>query len=136
MPKQVRVDTATGAVSGHRVYPPLPRTDAEWYDEVRLDAPDFSPDMQVVEQDNKLVGNEYVYGFTKRDMTAQELADVLANKWTAVRTTRNRLLKVSDFTQLDDSPKDNVAWKNYRQALRDITTQPDPNNITWPTEPD
>ena len=34
----------------------------------------------------------------------------------------------SDLTISDD-------WKNYRQALRDITTQSDPTNITWPTKP-
>ena len=34
----------------------------------------------------------------------------------------------SDLTLSDD-------WKTYRQALRDITTQSDPFNITWPTAP-
>ncbi len=34
----------------------------------------------------------------------------------------------SDLTMSD-------AWKNYRQALRDVPTQSDPYNITWPTEP-
>ena len=28
-----------------------------------------------------------------------------------------------------------TAFKTYRQALRDITTQSDPSNITWPTKP-
>ena len=27
------------------------------------------------------------------------------------------------------------AWTSYRQALRDVPTQSDPNNITWPTKP-
>ena len=26
-------------------------------------------------------------------------------------------------------------WLDYRQALRDITKQPDPMNIDWPTPP-
>ena len=26
-------------------------------------------------------------------------------------------------------------WRDYRQALRDVPTQSDPDNITWPTEP-
>jgi len=56
--------------------------------------------------------------------------------WIEVRKTRDQLLLKSDFTQLDDSPKDKVVWKNYRQVLRDITDQPDPGNITWPTPPE
>ena len=27
------------------------------------------------------------------------------------------------------------AWKTYRQALRDVTKQSDPDKITWPSEP-
>jgi hypothetical protein len=27
------------------------------------------------------------------------------------------------------------AWKAYRQDLRDIPSQSDPDNITWPTKP-
>lgn len=26
-------------------------------------------------------------------------------------------------------------WKAYTQALRDITKQADPNNVTWPQKP-
>jgi len=28
-----------------------------------------------------------------------------------------------------------AAWATYRQALRDITAQKDPLNITWPVKP-
>jgi hypothetical protein len=28
-----------------------------------------------------------------------------------------------------------AAWRSYRQALRDITDQPDPFNISWPEPP-
>jgi hypothetical protein len=75
MAKQVRVNTDSGEVSGHRVYPLSPRTDAEWYDERHEVAPDYDPATQVVEQDNKLVGDEYVYGFTVRSKTETELAE-------------------------------------------------------------
>ena len=34
----------------------------------------------------------------------------------------------SDLTMSDD-------WKTYRQALRDITTQSDPDYIEWPNVP-
>ena len=61
-------------------------------------------------------------------------AQITAQKWGDVRVERNRKLSAtawrasSDLTMSDD-------WKTYRQALRDITTQTDPYNITWPTEP-
>jgi len=29
-----------------------------------------------------------------------------------------------------------AEWVAYRQALRDLTTQTDPFNITWPASPD
>jgi hypothetical protein len=53
-----------------------------------------------------------------------------------IRTKRNELLTRSDWTQLPDvvlSTKQ--AWALYRQALRDITEQPDLDNIVWPTPP-
>lgn len=55
-----------------------------------------------------------------------------------IRTTRNSLLNESDWTQFEDSPlsKDKKArWKNYRQALRDITIADDLKKIVWPEKP-
>ena len=28
------------------------------------------------------------------------------------------------------------AWKTYRQKLRDVPSQSDPDDITWPTKPE
>jgi hypothetical protein len=53
-----------------------------------------------------------------------------------IRIKRDELLAASDWTQLPDvqlSTKE--AWAAYRQALRDVTNQPDPFNITWPEPP-
>lgn len=56
--------------------------------------------------------------------------------WLAVRAQRNALLGACDWTQLPDvAPAIRDAWAPYRQALRDITTQPDPAAIIWPTAP-
>lgn len=55
--------------------------------------------------------------------------------WRNVRITRDQLLKQCDWTQVPDAPVDQEAWKAYRQALRDITSQPDPFNISWPLAP-
>lgn len=71
--------------------------------------------------------------------------DFLTRSWTlnldlvvsAVRQRREALLAQSDWTQLPDVPlatKD--AWATYRQALRDITTQPGfPLDVVWPIPP-
>jgi uncharacterized protein YjiS (DUF1127 family) len=56
--------------------------------------------------------------------------------WGGVRNTRNELLQKSDWTQLPDVPIDTKeVWAMYRQALRDVTDQEDPFNISWPTPP-
>ena len=56
--------------------------------------------------------------------------------WRRVRQRRGELLAACDWTQLPDvSDAARSAWAAYRQALRDVTTQPDPMNIEWPTPP-
>lgn len=60
------------------------------------------------------------------------------NEWAEIRKRRNGLLSACDWTQLPDAPltdADKTAWAEYRQALRDITEQADPFNITWPVAP-
>ena len=56
-----------------------------------------------------------------------------------VRSMRDAILNLSDWTQMPDSPLDSAAktsWATYRTALRDISTQSNfPTNITWPTQP-
>lgn len=56
-------------------------------------------------------------------------------KWAEIRAERNALLAACDWTQLPDAPVDAAPWAVYRQELRDITTQADPFNIVWPTQP-
>jgi hypothetical protein len=57
----------------------------------------------------------------------------------AVEGERRHKLAASDWTQLPGGPLTDAQkeeWATYRQALRDITSQPDfPVNVTWPTEP-
>jgi len=58
------------------------------------------------------------------------------SQWVVVREERNQKLQASDWTQLADIPSETKSlWEPYRQALRDVTLQPDPFNITWPTPP-
>lgn len=73
--------------------------------------------------------------FSVRPMTAEERQAVLDQQWAAVRIERNRRLVESDWTQLPDAPVDATPWAQYRQQLRDITTQDDPFNLVWPVQP-
>ena len=67
-------------------------------------------------------------------LTADELKARIDTQWAVIRSQRNQMLKDTDWTQVADAPVDNLTWAIYRQELRDITTQADPFNITWPKE--
>ena len=81
-------------------------------------------------------------GFRKwRDGQVIEYKPVVTReqKWHAIRAKRDALLAASDWTILPDSPftsAEKSAWKTYRQALRNLTENEDPDNITWPEKPD
>ena len=68
---------------------------------------------------------------TRVDLTPEDIA----REWEDIRQERNRLLLESDWTRLDDATADKDAWAIYRQALRDITLQPNPLEVQWPVEP-
>ena len=67
-------------------------------------------------------------------------ADALAISWERLRTKRNALLVLSDWTQFIDSPlTDEVKaeWAVYREELRDLPdTTGDPADPTWPEVPE
>jgi hypothetical protein len=67
-------------------------------------------------------------------------ARILAGKWANVRAERDRKIAATDWRVIVASESDEgsdlpAKWKTYRTALRDITDQSNPDNITWPTEP-
>jgi len=57
-----------------------------------------------------------------------------AEKWKRVRADRNRKLAETDYLALSDQTL-STEMNTYRQALRDVPTQTDPDNITWPSKP-
>lgn len=65
----------------------------------------------------------------------------LQQAWKDMRTERNRRLRDTDWTQLEDANKavtPEVAniWRIYRQYLRDLPANTeDPFNPVWPTMP-
>ena len=66
--------------------------------------------------------------------TSDEQTALINQQWVNVRYERDRKLQGTDWRASSDLTLSD-AWKTYRQALRDVPTQSDPYNITWPTEP-
>lgn len=85
------------------------------------------------------IGQDEVVEIQKyRIKTEIEIEIEYDNKWSHIRTIRNEELKKCDWTQLSDSPlttEKKQEWQTYRQELRDITTQSDPYNLVWPSQP-
>ena len=76
---------------------------------------------------------QYVSSHFVGDDSAKD-ARLLADKWANVRRDRNKKLAETDYLALSDNTlADNM--KTYRQELRDVPKQSDPDNITWPTKP-
>lgn len=62
----------------------------------------------------------------------------LSKAWEAIRSKRDHLLKDTDWLvtrAVETETSMPAGWATYRQALRDVTSQPDPMDIIWPTEP-
>jgi len=75
----------------------------------------------------------HVFDYTTKQWVDPRTAET---QWPVVRAQRNARLSASDWTQLPDVPlATKEAWAAYRQALRDVTLQPDPFAIIWPVSP-
>tara|TARA_R100000700_G_scaffold17134_1_gene23527 strand:+ start:456 stop:890 length:435 start_codon:yes stop_codon:yes gene_type:complete len=74
------------------------------------------------------------YSVKVETCTDEEKAANIANQWIGIRKERNKKLKDTDWRASSDLTLSD-DWKTYRQSLRDVPTQTDPWNITWPTEP-
>lgn len=73
-------------------------------------------------------------------MAAARWVDVRTDEteWAAVRQKRDQLMAASDWVTLralDQVQPVPQEWAVYRQALRDVTQQPDPFAIVWPAPP-
>lgn len=92
-------------------------------------APTFNPQTHRLVSHPELLGNVWTQVWQAEQLSVEKATN-------NIRAQRNQLLADCDWTQLPDAPVDAAAWATYRQALRDISSQPDfPWNVTWPTEP-
>jgi hypothetical protein len=59
--------------------------------------------------------------------------------WNTVREIRDHLLKISDWTQLQDAElteEQKELWKEYRKALRNVPKNfRSPQDVEWPSIP-
>lgn len=63
----------------------------------------------------------------------------LPRGWELIRTNRDALLASTDWRVIKAQERGeslDKAWVDYRQALRDVTNQGDPQNIIWPQAPE
>jgi len=78
---------------------------------------------------------------TKAEHEAAYQAALDADVAAGHRTTRNKLLADSDWTQMNDSPltnEDKTAWAVYRSELRNLTDDaawPNLSDSDWPVAP-
>ena len=91
------------------------------------------PDQKLTNVDVYLDSGK-AYSVKVETCTDEEKAANIASQWVTIREERNEKLGATDWRASSDLTISD-AWKNYRQALRDITTQSNPYNITWPSEP-
>jgi hypothetical protein len=80
-------------------------------------------------------GSCYYLGYTIRKKTEEELDIHYKHQWITIRTHRLKLLQETNYMGNSDYPITN-EWREYRQALRDITEQGNPFDIIWPNKPE
>ena len=85
----------------------------------------------------KLINLPYRYFKEVHQWTEEQFLEAYKpDMWDEIREIRDTLLTETDWVSGDDVPTGHkTKWQAYRQALRDVTNQSDPYNITWPTEP-
>lgn len=83
------------------------------------------------------INGKWYTKYSVADLDAAGIAAKDAEQATAIRASRNTLLRDSDWTQLMDFPGSNrAAWVLYRKDLRDVPQQAGfPRNVVWPTAP-
>jgi hypothetical protein len=125
---------------GKKVNFPLPMVDGLYPQGAELDAllTQYVSNAQLAAAQSAAVA---LNDATIRSLVVTPLAPTLTTAEVAqsVRTDRNRLMVLTDWTVLPNSPfttAETTAWATYRQGLRDITTQSGfPSTVVWPVPP-
>jgi hypothetical protein len=106
----------------------------------RTQKPEIDYTKNLNEGDPEQIGNGlWQQVWVVSDASTEEIEQRLAAKWDAVRSRRDKELAASDWTQLPDvalTAEKVSEWSAYRQALRDVTDQPDPFQAVFPAKPE
>lgn len=122
---------------------------AEWgvYPVTIAADPSYDPLTHKIQQATEpvLVNGAWLVSKAVVALTAEEIQANYDAEAELVRAQRDTLLKNSDWVTVkavDQNAQDNLGiqvpqvWLDYRQALRDVTSQSGfPYNVTWPTAP-
>lgn len=93
---------------------------------------------QCLEQSAPYVEGDWVYKVSVRALTDEEIQNQKATAMNQIRSRRDQLLSVCDWTQVVDTPVNTkLTWVTYRQQLRDLpSTITEPRTFTdWPKQP-
>ena len=112
----------------------------ESFDVYYVETTDYTDDYtKNIEEGTPILSeSSYIQVWNKTDATEEEISAKLEEKWVEVRIMRDALLAQSDWTQFQDSPLSGTNltdWQTYRQSLRDISSQSNPFNLSWPAKP-
>lgn len=115
------------------------RVASGWYP-VQTDKPDtFHADTEIWESETFEIKDDHVLRtLVKRAKTQEELDKEKAEWWKGHRLERNFRLAETDWIitrYLERGQTIPTAWLEYRQALRDITINPEFNGSNYPTAP-
>ena len=94
----------------------------------------FTTPTQKLSTVDAYVDSGKAYSVKVESTTSEEQTNLTNQQWSSIRLQRDNLLKNTDWRASSDLTLSD-DWKNYRQALRDVPTQSDPFNITWPEQP-
>ena len=92
-----------------------------------------TPTQKLITVDPYVEGGK-VYNLKVESTTSAEQTQLSNSKWSVIRRERDLKLQDTDWRASSDLTLSD-EWKTYRQALRDVPTQSDPFNISWPIEP-
>jgi hypothetical protein len=110
-----------------------------WYVVVdSTDLPEFDKASKKLEFTRYFNGTSVVGQYSVVDLSNAEKAAAKESRKSEVRYHRDNTLNATDYLMTSDlfnsfSSTDQEKIVEYRQALRDLTSQADPFNITWPS---
>lgn len=108
---------------------------------VSTEVPSYNPDIErVIEGTPTLKDDVWEQVWVIEPLSTEEQQQILDNKAASIRAQRDRLLTETDWVVIkakETGTNLSASFKEYRQALRDITLQEGfPNNVIWPTKPE